>query len=283
MDSNKVSGVQANEISSRLILILLLLLLLLVNGCAGKPWTSPVTDNETASITQIFAEMQARDPSCFSCLDAKTTLSWETIGEDRSVAGFFQLMLPTSVKFVVINPLGQPLYALVSDNGQEFQSISTSLRQHTHGKISSLARQYKIPESLLSDNWGYWLTGRLHENGAGIKAIHRDGSGRGVWITMQSQGGVTSLGTSHLLIQPTTRQLLARILVDRQGETIATISYDQRMGEDECAPISKITITDLPYGSKLSIDFTDILTNRSFSATNFRLKVPADYETEELP
>lgn len=280
MKSNKVPGVQASAVFYRLIPILLVLL---VNGCAGKPWTSPVADNETAFITQTFAEMQARDASCFSCLDAKTTLSWETPGEDRSVAGFFQLMLPTSVKFVVINPLGQPLYALVSDNGQEFQSINTSLKQHVSGKISSLAKQYKIPESLLSDNWGYWLTGRLHEQGAGIETIRQDGSGRGVWITMQDQGGEAALETSHLLIQPATKKLLSRILVNRQGETIATISYDQRMGEDECAPVSRITITDLPYGSKLSIDFTEILTDRSFSTANFRLKVPADYETEELP
>lgn len=282
MSSNKIHGVQASAAPSGFILILLVLLL---NGCAGKPWTSPVADNETAFITRTFTEMQVRDASCFSCLDAKTTLSWETPGEDRSVAGFFQLMLPTSIKFVVINPLGQPLYALVSGDGQEFQSINTSLKQHSRGKISSLARQYKIPESLLSDDWGYWLTGRLHEKGARIEAIRRDGSGRGVWITMRYQGGEGGLGTSHLLIQPATRQLLARTLVDQQGKTIATISYDQRMGEgeDECAPVSRITISDLPYGSTLSIDFAEILTDRSFSEANFRLKVPADYSSEELP
>ncbi len=280
MKSNKIPGVQESRAFSRLILILLVLL---VNGCAGKPWTSPVADNETAFITKNFAEMQERDASCSSFLDAKATLSWETPGKDRSVAGFFQLMLPTSVKFVVTNPLGQPLYALVSADGEYFQSINTSLKQHISGKISSLARQYKIPQSLLSDNWGYWLTGRLHEEGSKIEAIHRDGSGRGVWITMRYQDGETSLGTSHLLIQPTTKQLLARILVNRQGETIAAISYDQRRGQADCAPVSRITITDLPYGSKLSIEFTEILTDRSFSAANFRLKVPAGYETEELP
>ncbi len=279
MRANKMRRVQTKR---DLCCFFLILLALLVNGCAQKPWTIPVADNESAFITQRFAEMQERDASCFSCLDAKATLSWETPGEDRSVAGFFQLMLPTSVKFVVINPLGQPLYALVSDDGQEFESINTSLKQHTRGKIISLARQYKIPESLLSENWGYWLTGRLHEQGARIEAILRDGSGRGVWITMHDQGeGV--LGKSHLLIEPTTKQLLARILVDRLGDTIATISYDQRMGQDECAPVSRITISDLPYGSQLSIDFAEILRDRSFSAANFRLKIPAGYSSEELP
>ncbi len=278
MKSNKAPRLQGPPILFRLILTLLVLL---IQGCAGKPWTSQVADSETAFITQIFEEMQERDASCFSCLDAKTTLSWDTPGEDRSIAGFLQLKLPTSIKFVVLNPLGQPLYALVN-NGQDFQSINTSLKHHIIGKISSLATQNKIPESLLSENWGYWLTGRLHEQGATIEAIHQDGSGRGVWITMRYQDEA-SLNKSHLLIQPATRQLLARILVDREGETIATIFYDRRNEKNDCEPVSRITISDLPYGSQLSIDFTEILTDRSFSAANFRLKVPADYETQELP
>ncbi|MCX5871481.1 MAG: hypothetical protein NTY00_12845 [Deltaproteobacteria bacterium] len=259
-------------------LFVLILLVLFLNGCAGKPWTSPVAEDETALITRTFAEMQQRDASCSCCLDAKTTLSWDGPGEDRSVAGFLQLMLPASLKFVVLNPLGQPLYALVSD-GQEFQSINTTLKQHMIGKISSLAAQYKIPESLLSENWGYWLTGRLQEKGVMIETIRRDGSGRGVWITMQYPGDA-ALAKTHLLIRPETRQLLARVLVDHQGDTIATISYNRRSGQDDCAPVSSITITDLPYGSKLSIDFAEILTDRSFTAANFRLKVPADYDVQ---
>ncbi|MBU0665559.1 MAG: hypothetical protein KJ990_13585 [Proteobacteria bacterium] len=278
MKSNKAPRVQVPPTLFRLILTLLVLL---IQSCAGKPWTSPVADSETAFITQTFEEMQERDASCFCCLDAKTTLSWDTPGEDRSIAGFLQLKLPTSVKFVVLNPLGQPLYALVN-NGRDFQSINTSLKQHIIGKIGSLATQNKIPESLLSENWGYWLTGRLHEQGATIEAIHQDGSGRGVWITMRYQDEA-ALNKSHLLIQPATRQLLSRILVDREGETIATISYDRRNEQNDCAPVSRITISDLPYGSQLSIDFTEILTDRSFSAANFRLKVPEDYETQELP
>ncbi|MDD3813689.1 MAG: hypothetical protein PHZ02_03500 [Desulfocapsaceae bacterium] len=278
MKSNKVVRVQERQILFRLILTLLVLL---IQGCAGKPWTSPVADSETGLITQTFKAMQERDAACFSSLDAKTTLFWDTPGEDRAVVGFLQLKLPTSVKFVILNPLGQPFYALVS-NGQDFQSINTSLKQHIIGKISALATRYKIPDSLLSESWGYWLTGRLHEQEATIEAIHQDSSGRGVWITIRNQEGV-SLNKSHLLIQPATRQLLARILVDSEGETIATISYDRRNEQQsDCAPVSRITISDLPYGSQLRIDFTEILTDRSFSAANFKLKVPADYVTQEL-
>lgn len=270
-------SIQANSSTFWLVMILLALIL---NGCAGKPWTSQVTADEAAFFAQTFEEMQQRDTSCFSCLDAETTLFWDSPGNKRSIAGFLQIMLPASVKFVVLNPLGQPLYALVSD-GQEFQSINTGLKQHTFGRISSLAAQYQIPESLLSENWGYWLTGRLQEKKAIIEAMHRDGSGRGVWITLRYPGEAT-LAKSHLLIQPETKQLLARILVDYQGKTVATLSYDQRRGEEDCAPVSSMTISDLPYRSKLSINFTKVLTDRSFSAANFRLKVPADYDTQEM-
>jgi len=260
--------------------LLLPLLLLLLAGCAGRPWTTPVTDQEGLHIRKIFEEMQQRDASCFSCMDAKVSFFWDGPGEDRSVSGFLQLMLPSSVKFVVTNPLGQPLYAMVS-NGRTFQSINTVLRQHTSGEISSLMQHYSIPVPLFSDHWGYWLMGRLHEQGASIEAIRQDEAGRGVWITMRYPGEET-LAQSHLLLQLETKKLLSRILVDQQGDTIATLSYDHGTGQADCPPVSRVTITGLPYGSKLGIEFAEVLTDQVFSASRFRLKVPPDYEAQVL-
>jgi hypothetical protein len=260
--------------------LVLPLLVLLLAGCAGKPWTTPVTDLEGVHIRQIFQEMQGRDSSCFASMDARVRVFWDGPGEARSISGFLQLMLPSAVKFVVTNPLGQPLYAMVSD-GRDFQSINTPLRQHTSGNISALMRQYGIPAPLFSDQWGYWLTGRLHEQGAGIAAIRQDEAGRGVWLTTRYPGE-EALAHSHLLLQPETRRLLSRILVDGQGETIATLSYDYGTAHGDCPLVSRLDITGLPYGSKLSIEFAEVLTDQVFSASRFRLKVPADYEEQIL-
>jgi hypothetical protein len=261
--------------------IIIPMLALLVSSCAGKPWTTLVNNEENTSISRIFTEMQKRDSACPCCLDAETTIAWDGPGQDRTITGFLQFKLPSSLKFVMLNPLGQPLYALVSD-GQTFQSINTTQRQHTTGTISGLAMQYNIPEALISGKWGYWLTGRLQENEAVIEAIHKDESNRGAWVTMRHQEK-TALSRSHLLIQPDTRQLLVRILVDQRDETIATIVYNRQKSQDSCTPAPRITITDLPYGSRLDISMADILTDHNFSATNFRLKIPAEYEHQEVP
>jgi outer membrane lipoprotein-sorting protein len=256
------------------------LVLLLVAGCAGKPWTTPVTDLEDQHIRRIFEEMQRRDSSCFASMDARVRVFWDGPGEARSISGFLQLMLPSSVRFVVTNPLEQPLYALVS-NGHDFQSINTVSRQHTSGKISALIRQYGIPVPLVSDQWGYWLTGRLHEQGASIEAIRQDEAGRGVWLTMRYPGEEAP-AHSHLLLQPETRRLLSRILVDGQGETIATLSYDHGTAQGDCPPVGRLTMSGLPYGSRLIVEFTEVLSDQLFSASTFRLKVPPGYE-EKVP
>ena len=260
--------------------LMLLLLMFLLAGCAGKPWTTQVTDQEGLHVRQIFEEIQERDASCFCCLDAKVSFFWDGPGEDRSISGFLQLMLPSSVKFVVTNPLGQPLYAIVSD-GHDFQSINTVLRQHTNGEISDLMREYSIPASLLSDDWGYWLIGRLHEQGASIEAIRQDEAGRGVWITMRYPAE-EALAQSHLLLQPETKKLLTRILVDQQGKTIATLSYEYGAARGDCVPVSRLTITELPYGSRLRVEFSEVLTEQVFSPARFRLKVPPGYEVQVL-
>lgn len=271
--------VRRSNLKLNLYWLVLPLLILLMTGCAGKPWTTPVADAETVVVTKIFKEMQQRDDSCFRCLDAKVSLFWDGPGEDRSVSGFFLLMLPASVKFVVTNPLGQPMYAVVS-NGQGFQSINTTLKQHISGELSDLMTQYDIPESLLSAHWGYWLMGRLHEQGAMIEAISRDESGRGVWVTLR-YADEEALAKCHLLIQPDEKKLLARVLVDRHGDTVATISYDYGTSRNNCVSPGRISVTSLPYGSRLNIDFSEILTDRVLSGADFRLKVPANYEVLE--
>lgn len=260
--------------------LLLPLLIVLLAGCAGKPWTTPVTDQEGLHVRQIFEEIQQRDAFCFCCMDAKVSFFWDGPGEDRSISGFLQLMLPSSVKFVVTNPLGQPLYAMVS-NGHDFQSINTVLRQHTNGEISALMREYSIPAPLLSDDWGYWLMGRLHEQGASIEAIRQDEAGRGVWITMRYPAE-EALAQSHLLLQLETNKLLTRILVDQQGKTIANLSYEYGAAQRDCVPVSRLTITELPYGSRLRVEFAEVLTEQVFSPARFRLKVPPGYEVQVL-
>lgn len=262
-----------------------ILFLLLLAGCAGKPWGSLVADHEAAAFALILEEMQRRDESCFSSLDAKVSLNWEGPGGTRVLSGYLQMLLPGSIKFVLPNPLGQPAFVLVS-NGQDFQSINTALRQQTRGSLLFLAREHHLPAALLSDRWGYWLMGRIQEKGAEIESVHQDGDGRGVWLTTGypyvEDGGRLRGGTSHLLINPDTRQLLVRILVDETGETAATLSYEARREGDGCGPAGRVTVTDLPYASSLVLEFTEVLTDRPFSEKNFSLKVPAGYTLEEL-
>lgn len=290
---NLMHRIQSYPLMREIGVSLVMLLVLLLSGCAGKPWSSPIADHETAAIALIFENMQRRDASCFASMDAKVLLTWEGPGGAHSLSGYLQLLLPSSMKFVVSNPLGQPVYALVS-NGQEFQSINTALKQHVIGQLGSLARDHDVPEALLSAHWGYWLTGRLWEEGAVIDAMHQDDSGRGVWITLRypitkEPSDMTGV-TNYLLINPGRQQLLARMLVDDKGETVATISYEEREKGEElvrqewergCAPATRIIITDLPYRSLLTLHFSEIVTDRSFSANTFRLKIPAGYTTAE--
>jgi hypothetical protein len=276
---------QRKRLRSGLVFFSRILFLLLFAGCAGKPWGSLVADHDAAAFTLILEEMQRRDESCFSSLDAKVSLTWDGPGGTRTLSGYLQLLLPGSIRFVLPNPLGQPAFVLVS-NGQNFQSINTALRQQTRGSLLSLAREHHLPATLLSDRWGYWLMGRIQEKGAEIDSVHQDGDGRGVWFTTRYprvEGVVQQRGgTSHLLINPDTRQLLVRILVDETGETAATLSYEARREGDGCGPAGRVTVTDLPYNSSLLLDFAEVLTDRPFSEKNFSLKVPDGYALEEL-
>lgn len=260
----------------------MLLLLMLLHGCAGKtPWTTPVDAGEASRFTALFQQMQQRDNACPSSLDAEATLIWDGPGENRNITGFLQFLPPAFLKFVILNPLGQPMYAVVS-NGATFQSVHIINKLYTTGSLSTLASRYNVPGSLLSQHWGDWLTGRIEQEGISVETIHADISNRGVWVTVYYRNDPHLL-KSHLLIDPSTQQLLSRVLISQQEETIATLTYQRSQDQTSCAIPESLTITDLPYNSQLTIKLGKILQDRNFTPSNFQMKIPAGFSIDEMP
>ena len=164
----------------------LCLVLLFSEGCARKPWTEPVDDNQAQSIRGMLQEMQKRDATCSSTLDTEATMSLKTAMETKSFSGFLQVKLPSFVKFVTANPLGQTLFVLVSD-GQSYRSVNTIDKQFVSGGLLSLALRNDVPQELLTGNWGSWLSGRIEiPKDMEVTDIRQDTSSRGVWVKLEN-------------------------------------------------------------------------------------------------
>jgi len=272
-----------NHSSTGLGPVLFLCLALLVSGgCARDPWTQPVDDNQARMIKDVIQKKITADAACSSTLDAEVTVSMKTVMETKSFSGFLQLKLPSSVKFVTTNPLGQTLLALVSD-GQSYRSVNSLDNQFVSGSLSTLAIRNDIPQELLTGKWGIWLSDRIEiPKEAEITDIRQDATARGIWVKLANTK-IKEGGLEYILIDPTGGRPLLRLLMDAEDNPIARIEYGDWQQNLKCEQPTTFHITGLSKGVEITIHLADIITDKIFTERDFSLRPPPGYFIELRP
>jgi outer membrane lipoprotein-sorting protein len=255
--------------------------LFLSGGCARNPWTNPVDDNQAGMIKDVIQKKIATDAACSSTLDAEITISVKTVMETKSFSGFVQLKLPSSVKFVTTNPLGQTLLALVSD-GQSYRTVNTLDNQFTSGSLSTMAIRNDIPQELLTGKWGIWFSDRIEiSKDAEITDIRQDETARGIWVKLATK--TKEGGQEYILIDPANGRPLLRLLMDAEENPIARIEYSDWQQSQKCEQPTTFHITGLSKGVEITIHLTDIITDKILTERDFILRPPPGYFIELRP
>lgn len=268
--------------TSSALVIFFSLMILFSGGCARQLWTDPVDDIQAQAIRGMIQEIQKTDATCSSTLDAEVIVSWKTGMETKAFSGFLQLKHPSSVKFVTINPLGQTIAALVSD-GNSFRSINTVTKQFLSGGLSNLALQNDIPPELLTGNWGSWMSGRIEiPKSAEVTDIRQDASARGIWIMLAIPNSRLS-GKEYILIDLKNKRPLLRVLMNAEEKPIAQIEYGDWQKGTVCAQPAHFHITGLRMGAEITIQLSDIITDKVLTEKDFSLKPPPGYFIELRP
>jgi outer membrane lipoprotein-sorting protein len=258
------------------------LVLLTAGGCARKPWTDPVDDDQAKAIRGMIQEIQKTDALCSSTLDAEVVVSWRTGMDTKAFSGFLQMKQPSSLKFVTTNPLGQTISALVSD-GESFRSVNTVTRQFLSGGLANLAFRNDIPPELLTGNWGSWLSGRIEiPQSSEITDIRQDASARGIWVLLANPKSRLS-GKEYVLIDPKSKRPLFRVLMDAQESPIARIEYGDWQEGTGCGRPAHFHITGLSMGAEITIQLSGIITDKEFAEKDFSLSPPPGYFIELRP
>ena len=262
--------------------IFILFILLSLSSCAGKPWTNILGEEESKPAETLFYQMVDRDISCSCCLDTDITIAWDSPVEKKSIRGLLQTMEPSSIKFVMTNPLGQILFALIIKD-RTFQSINTLTHKYQSGSLDSLVLYYDAPKSLLSGNWVTYLTGRLKKGSIEIVEIRNDREKRGVWFTILISDG-DKKQKNHLLIDMVEKKILTRMVVDENSEeTIASITYSDWIIEKNCQIPSRLQISEFSFGFQMNIQLSNISTDLQLKNSHFKINPPPGYLRQILP
>ncbi len=264
------------------VLFLGLALLFFLGGCAGKPWSGKFGEGAVKTYMTMVKNKMHADAACSSTLDTEAAITWKTAMKTSAFSGYLQLELPSSIKFVTTNPLGQTLFALVSD-GTSYSSVNTISHQYTSGSLSSLALRDNIPEEIVGGNWGTWLSGRIAAPGTEEPSdVRKDATGRGIWVRLEPRKTNTG-GKEYVLLDPLRMHPLLRVLLDADGDPIAQIKYGQWQQHTRCEQPLAFDITGLPMGAEITVHLSDIITDKVFSKKNFILMPPPGYYITAYP
>ncbi len=269
------------RINSFILFLLVITVLLFLSGCAQKQWQEPLEQNAEKSIRALLLdELQKRD-NCTCCIDAEISIKWDAQLSDGGLNGYLQVMLPTSIKLVAINPLGQPVYALTTD-GTLFQAINVSKGLYKHGKISRFIDKHDIPQNVFHEEWANWLSGNMNFTNEQLVELREDIESRGIWLHVVNNEKNNPIN-EYLLFDFSKRQLIERVGIDKDGDEVARVIYQGWTSNNGCPLPTDIKVQGIAYNTEVQINLSDIKNDQIFTAPTFNLKLPPNYLQQYYP
>lgn len=279
-----------------------LLILLFIQGCARSVLqTYPASEQEFESAAAAFARFQqASEEVCGCCLDAEADAALSVSGwfSDRTgrLAGYLQAMKPGYLKFVAINPLGQPLLIFVTD-GNIFTSLNVFDGIAYRGSVRSEGYWKFAPKGFDPQFSYYWLTGRLPPAEMRIEAVMRDREQDKFWLQIK----YADLGTeSMILFDPREFMILRHVLRDERGEHLMDVIYADHQsmpggedkptgnnsatipaiyeGEDPCRVPGTVTVFTNGNAARMELKLSSFLKGVHFSPEDFSVEIPDNFD-----
>jgi hypothetical protein len=262
-----------------LILSLVFTLLLLLAGCALRlPAGLPISQAEQDVVEAAFRQWQAEQPGCPSQLDAVASVTFRAWIQSGTLSGFVQAAEPSYLKFIALNPLGQPMLVLVTD-GQWFRFISVAEAVTYEGPVQAEAFARYAPEGVNPEHAFVWLTGRLAPEIDRVIAITRDETAAAYWIDLAGEERVRH----RILFDPQLGVLHRHQVVDRRHNVLVDVRYhdfqDIAAGSEGilCRWPAMITVETREHRGRMIIALSDWLFPQ-LGESDFQFETPSGYE-----
>ena len=284
--------------------IFFLLSSLLFTGCGAKLiQTLPASPQEESTVSAAFQDMLENQANCGCCLDAEAevTLAVDSWMGDRSgtMTGFLQAMQPSYIKFVGVNPLGQPLFIFITD-GITFQNLQVLKSKVYEGVVRSDAFNKYVPAWFEPEYGFFWLAGRIKPGSFEIVDIRRDKGKKGFWLQLQYEG---SLYRNMILFDPQEPVILRHVLMDSQEKPHIDVQYADyqplidETGKDAdkgmerkhdpgesvfCQLPGSIRVVSHDKPGQINLELHSFLPDSLFSEENFTIGIPSGFKRVEF-
>ncbi len=245
---------------------------LVLGGCTPRPWGSLATPLQEESGRHLFTTLQNQQRSCFPCLIADIKIVAKNHFGHRAVQGYIELMEPYSLKFIVNNPFGQPLFAFAG-NEKGFQLINTRDRLATQGNLEQFCAAFDLPATLANNTWPLWLMARLPLQRTPL-TIRTDKDNRGLWFSFPESKDNKE---EFLLVDPSKQRLITRIIRENE-QNVLRLDYSYPEGtSQQCLQPTDIIISELDFGTTATITISHEEQSNDCHSKHFQIPTPANY------
>lgn len=241
-------------------------------GCAYRPALRPLGEAELAAGRAAFRQLVAEQGDCPRAIDAEVTVTLNLPWQSGTMAGYLQLMAPGYLKFIGVNPLGQPLLLLGSD-GVACRYVLPSERKLYQGLLAETAVSRYLPPGLDAARAYYWLIGRLRPGQVRIEEVSGDPEGAGLWVRFRYQGEAQS---ELVLFDPRRRSLGRHLLLDAAGRPVLEVAYGAHTVAD-CPLPGQVTISGDNRFGRLVLRLNNWVPADTMTAADFAVTAPSDF------
>jgi len=259
-------------------LVVGLALLLLAAACAVLPVRRQLPPAEETRARAAFRQLAAEQKVCGGWGDAEALLSLDSVWKSGSVSGYLQLLAPGYLRFVGLNPLGQPLLILTTD-GQNFSSILPTEMRAYEGPVSSPPFRRYVPERLRPETSYYWLSGRLRPGVVKVLKVTGDDDGSDLWVKLAYDDGA---GREMVRFDPKRLSISRHLLLDERDRVVFEVGYGDYTAPP-CGLPGLVTIRDGRGKGTLELRLRDWRTAEPLTPQDFAVDIPPGFNRIKIP
>ena len=200
---------------------------LFLQGCARSVLqTYPASEQDIQLAVSAFKRYnQIYQDECACCLDAEVDAVVSVSGwfndHTGKLSGYLQAMEPGYIKFVALNPLGQPILILLT-NGKTFKSLNVLEGRAYTGSVNSETFRKFVPQGFDPELSYYWLTGRVPPGDIEILRVRRGKEQNGYWLQVRyGQSEVDNM----ILFDPEEFVVQRHIVLSDKGDHLLDLVY----------------------------------------------------------
>lgn len=263
--------------SAWILLVAASVVLLQFSGCAVHvPKTIPLAPDQQQEASALLTEVSTSSRPLH--LDADIRLVWDILGSKGGVAATIQIQPPVSLRFSANDPLGRPLYIVVSQ-GDSFIMADNRKGTVVEGATNSKFWHTYVPESVTINDLFLLLGGMLPLSDLQEAQPSQDAARTGFWYVWTDE----LLLSHHVLLDKSSKTMSHHLLYDRNGDLIWDVSYTYGTASGDFVWPRVLTITGATFTGTLTVQTEQVYPHSNpLPSSTFHLVPPPHFVVERV-